>query len=42
MQTCSRLSTFHRHAIVDRRPIDPPPIVQLKIVGHDTATMMNR
>ncbi|KAI7878488.1 hypothetical protein K492DRAFT_179767 [Lichtheimia hyalospora FSU 10163] len=26
---------------VDRRPIDPPPIVQLKIVGHDTTNMMD-
>ncbi|CDH58233.1 predicted protein [Lichtheimia corymbifera JMRC:FSU:9682] len=27
---------------VDRRPIDPPPIVQLKILGNDCSEAMNR
>lgn len=42
----TRSYLYHRHFIdiplVDRRPIDPPPIVQLKIVGQDTTNMMDR
>lgn len=28
--------------LVDRRPIDPPPIVQLKILGNDYSEAVNR